>query len=565
MKKVLLLCHGCKTILEKDAFTPSEWEGDAQKVRHCLKCAENPKKCHGCKKYLSKQSFSKAAWKGAEEKVRHCSTCNESRQKLLRHEARLCHGCGRSMNKYSFTKGAWAGVVDKIRFCCCCTERRRQLIWNGSGTMLDMKSSDDGVRAGHEEKVQLICTELHHNQMLCHQCEKWMDKDSFSKTALKVDGQETQICLSCSESSQQRPCIGCTKVLTKESLGNGAEKEDSQTGPQCRSYSRTHGVKIQEHNSLQQYGKVKEASDAEASYWLSMRRCHEAQKRVILRWPSSSISTTDEIAMKAKVIVRGQYARLTKAEIDNLANYIRAAPSAMTVLQACSLRRQVLKQKAIAGHVTLLRNAPQLVSLYNGGTSIVALSQRFDAPPLNVLRVIMRESGYDKFQIKRAFHRPERYFETRGLQEFKEATEADFVAPVDWTAAQKHAKHFEDCVAAYLRDKEIRFVHETQLAQEQIDILGKAFMTPDFLILDDLEINGKKVRWIDAKAYYGAATSEKLVHRTRQQMLRYIGQWGPGAIVFKHGFGEEFPTALKDCAILNAHDFLPKDQKSSEE
>eukprot|EP00980_Cylindrotheca_fusiformis_P030100 scaffold24373_cov122-Cylindrotheca_fusiformis.AAC.1 len=572
------LCHGCENYLSKQSFSKAAWKGAEEKVRRCSSCNESRQKrlCHGCENYLSKQSFSKAAWKGAEEKVRHCSSCNESRQQRLchetcqesceeRHQERLCRGCGRRMKTKSFTKGAWEGGNDKIRYCCSCTERRRHLIWGGSGTVLHKESSCIGVEAGHEEKVQLNCTDRH--SMLCHQCEQLIDKDSISESVLKVDGQKIRLCLCCAEIYQPRPCIGCTKILSRESLGDGVEEGESHSGPFCLCCTTTYTVgERQELNSRQQYGKVKRASAAEARQWLSMRRCrgNEGQKSVVLRWPSSSISTADEIAMKERIIVRGQYARPTKTESDHLANYIRESSSAMTLQQARSLRRQILKQKAIAGYADLRRNASQLVSLYNSGTSIVALSQRFDAPPLNVLRVIMKQTGYDNLQIKKAFQRPESFFEARGLQEFKDAAEADSVTPVDFTATAKDATHFEDFVAAYLRDKGILFVHETQLAQEQTDILGEVFMTPDFLILDDLEINGKKVRWIDAKAY-GTVKSEILIKRSRQQMQRYIGQWGPGAIVFKNGFGEGVSTALKDCAILNAHDFLPQEQFLSAE
>ena len=35
---------------------------------------------------------------------------------------------------------------------------------------------------------------------------------------------------------------------------------------------------------------------------------------------------------------------------------------------------------------------------------------------------------------------------------------------------------------------------------------NKAINTPDFLILSNLEINGIKINWIDAKNFYGAYT-----------------------------------------------------------
>jgi hypothetical protein len=66
-------------------------------------------------------------------------------------------------------------------------------------------------------------------------------------------------------------------------------------------------------------------------------------------------------------------------------------------------------------------------------------------------------------------------------------------------------------------------------------------LTPDFLLLDDVSINGHKVTWIDCKCYYGSASMG--VHgKTSLQRLRhdYSKKWGPGAVIFAFGFCEGF-------------------------
>jgi Protein of unknown function TPD sequence-motif len=75
-------------------------------------------------------------------------------------------------------------------------------------------------------------------------------------------------------------------------------------------------------------------------------------------------------------------------------------------------------------------------------------------------------------------------------------------------------------------------------------------LTPDFLILDQLEINGEPVAWIDCKAYYGANVSSN-VRRMKQQMSRYIEVWGSGAVMYLQGFSEA--VKMDGCIMLNAH------------
>ena len=58
-------------------------------------------------------------------------------------------------------------------------------------------------------------------------------------------------------------------------------------------------------------------------------------------------------------------------------------------------------------------------------------------------------------------------------------------------------------------------------------------MTPDILFLDHVEINGQPVAWIDAKHFYGADVGFQR-KKMSKQMMRYINEWGSGAIVFRH-------------------------------
>jgi len=91
------------------------------------------------------------------------------------------------------------------------------------------------------------------------------------------------------------------------------------------------------------------------------------------------------------------------------------------------------------------------------------------------------------------------------------------------------------------------------LQDEQKQEFGKQILTPDFLLLDQVEINGVPCHWFDCKAYYGANLKFP-IKKTRKQMARYIDHWGSGAIVYLEGFSEAIK--IKDCALLNAYGVL---------
>lgn len=66
-------------------------------------------------------------------------------------------------------------------------------------------------------------------------------------------------------------------------------------------------------------------------------------------------------------------------------------------------------------------------------------------------------------------------------------------------------------------------------------------LTPDFLSLDDVYINGVKVTWIDCKCYYGSGCMGIHGKTSLQRVsVDYSNKWGPGAVIFAFGFCESF-------------------------
>ena len=123
---------------------------------------------------------------------------------------------------------------------------------------------------------------------------------------------------------------------------------------------------------------------------------------------------------------------------------------------------------------------------------------------------------------------------------------------------QDVATMFEEAVESFLRketgNKSGIFLTENELMAEMK--AGKRPMgpTPDILFLQEVEINGCTVKWLDAKQYYASAmlANKKKIPNGKllNQALRYNNHYGgQGAFVFARGYCAELATIVP-CALL---------------
>lgn len=282
------------------------------------------------------------------------------------------------------------------------------------------------------------------------------------------------------------------------------------------------------------------------------------KKTIRLEWPSKSISARDEQVVASKVVVNGYYGPLDTKQMRHIESYVKSTE--MSLSQALSLRSALLQQKAMYRCGSLRRQAEKVYNQYRAGHTVLQLAKKTDQPPMNVFRVILQEMKWSKEQIKKALRDPKR-FQNRERNEFLAAESMDLVSMVNQSEIHDYSDQFEDLLSDWLTQKEIRFVRQSQLEAEQKKEFGKAIVTPDFLILDQLFIDGTPCHWIDCKAFYGA-NLQFSIKNAKKQMARYINHWGSGAIVYLQGFSAEIKIH-NDCALLNAYGALDADLLSA--
>lgn len=247
------------------------------------------------------------------------------------------------------------------------------------------------------------------------------------------------------------------------------------------------------------------------------------------------------------------YAKMNPKEQDELYNQIiQTFSNTMTEnffpQIILSIRATEMRTHMILCHKNLTKNKKNILTDYSKNTNILELSKKYDGSPLNLLRIIFQ----DKYNTKLTkLITNKKLLSKYDSAQLDIAIDNDAYALVNQNEILKKADEFEEKIGLVLKKLNIRFKTQKQLAQEQIDESDKATNTPDFLILDELYINGVKINWIDGKNFYGS-NSKFIKSKILKQTKKYIDKWGFGSIIFSLGF----------CSDLNFDSILLIDYNS---
>lgn len=213
--------------------------------------------------------------------------------------------------------------------------------------------------------------------------------------------------------------------------------------------------------------------------------------------------------MQRVLLRRGEYSGLEDTPAARQAEFREALARCekLTFRQALDLRGWALKEKVMKNHWRLLKLAPRMVEQWQRGEGVLQLSERYDLPPVAILRHAVEHRLGTRQAAKIAMASPdERLLSAREAQEFSVAQKADIVNRVDCSSQAKAAEEFEASIQALLQSMDMRFTTQEQLIAQQTAMLGRAVSTPDFLLepgQQTLVVNGCAVQWLEAKNFYG--------------------------------------------------------------
>jgi len=256
-------------------------------------------------------------------------------------------------------------------------------------------------------------------------------------------------------------------------------------------------------------------------------------KKVEIKWKTKAV--TKEVQSKAGKIacIPGEFGFLPEKRVQEIAAKLDGLP--ITLEQALSLRAALNQEKSVYSHSKLMRRSNELSRRYDSGESVISLSKRFDAPPVNTFRAILTGRGWTKTRIKDTLNKNPSKLNKRDREQFELAESVDRVSSVNQTETQTAAEVFEEILCSYFESVGVRFRRQEELLREQTKQEGRAIITPDLLLLDDVRINGVPCAWIDAKHFFGADLKFPK-KKTQKQVDRYVAEYGQGALVYRHGF-----------------------------
>ena len=269
-------------------------------------------------------------------------------------------------------------------------------------------------------------------------------------------------------------------------------------------------------------------------------------KIVNVKWDLNAVKKSVQSKASPLVCSPGEFGFLPEERDQQIAKKIEKLD--ITLEQSLSLRSALNQEKSVYSHGRLMSRANELKRRYDSGESVLSLSTRFDAPPVNVFRAILTGRGWSKNKIKETLKVPSKMNE-RDREQFQLAESADRVSSVNQSETQNAAEVFEDILCDYFTSLNVRFRRQEDLLAEQKKSEGRAIITPDLLLLDDVRINGIPCAWIDAKHFFGADLRFPK-KKTQKQVDRYVNEYGQGAIVYRHGFCETL--RLKGAILLDS-------------
>ncbi|MBR80120.1 MAG: hypothetical protein CMA88_05015 [Euryarchaeota archaeon] len=256
-------------------------------------------------------------------------------------------------------------------------------------------------------------------------------------------------------------------------------------------------------------------------------------KKINIRWNTNAVTKEVQIAAGKVACIPGEFGFLPEDRVQEIAEQLEGMP--ISLEQALSLRAALNQEKSVYSHSKLMRRSNEISRRFESGESIISLSKRFDAPPVNTFRAVLTGRGWTKTRIKDTLNKNPSKLNQRDREQFELAESVDRVSSVNQTETQNAAEVFEEILCDHFDELGVRFRRQEELLNEQTKTEGRAIITPDLLLLDDVRINGVPCAWIDAKHFFGADLKFPK-KKTQKQVDRYVAEYGQGALVYRHGF-----------------------------
>ena len=229
------------------------------------------------------------------------------------------------------------------------------------------------------------------------------------------------------------------------------------------------------------------------------------------------------------------YGQITETELDNV-NKIVFDKYEININKhiIASIKSGYMKNYIIKNFFNLNKNSKDILNGYSKD-GVIKLTTKYNLSPMTIIRFVFDKIYHKKLKELISSNILSNY----DREQLKLAESNDIYVTLDQVDQGEKAELFEKKIASeFLIKNNVEFKTQEQLTQEQMKKYGKAINTPDFLITSELIINSKKINWIDAKNFYGS-NIDFMVTKIKKQIRKYLDTYGPGCIIFNHGFNSK--------------------------
>lgn len=252
------------------------------------------------------------------------------------------------------------------------------------------------------------------------------------------------------------------------------------------------------------------------------------------------------------------FGEIDSAELRELMK--RARVGGLDLLQAQSIRRHAIRQYNITNTHKIEHHIAQIAEAYDQGESILNISEKLKLSPYIIFRHLMfyLQSKGQRSEVKDKLNllslgkaRAEDILDPRDAEQFLSVREFDFESIAVQLKIADVSQRRESNFIEFLRDELGISLKTQQQLFDEASKQEKLPVTPDALFTSPVKINGEEARWIDFKSYCGTPIPF-LARNVKLQYDKYLKTFGPGFMVYEHGFVEpvSFPSvsarALRD-------------------
>ena len=196
----------------------------------------------------------------------------------------------------------------------------------------------------------------------------------------------------------------------------------------------------------------------------------------------------------------------------------------------------------------LEENVDALKDKWANGRSFMELSRELDFPPVLTASLILQARGMRRKDVRNLLKGQGNVSDGRIVRELKEAVKEDFLySPWAHKLQRRRAEAGEKILEEWLLKMNADFIREKDAGNNKI--------TPDFLLMEKLSIDGRKISWVESKANFGDRVEH--IRYMRKQLTPYLLELGDGMVVYWCGYLDSLGQ-LEPQILIKDYKFFPE-------